>query len=242
MQRPLDPLVAAFSRRDRLTEEEKAILEGLPKRLKDYKAGADIIAEGSRPQESCLVLEGFTARAQHLSSGKTQLTAVHISGDFVDLHGFLLKQMDHGIVALSPCKVAFIPHASLRTITETNPHLARMFWLSTVVDGAIQRAWITCLGRRSAIQHLAHLICELYLRLEIVGQAENGKFEFPVTQSELGDMLGLSNVHVNRTLQELRSTQLIRWRGSTVHIDDFDRLRSFAEFDPLYLNLTQEPR
>lgn len=242
MQRPVDPLVTAFSRRDRLTEDEKAVLEALPKRQKDYRAGAEIIAEGSRPQESCLVLEGFAARAQHLSSGKRQLTAVHIAGDFVDLHGFLLKQMDHGVVALSPCRVAFVPHASLKTVTETNPHLARMFWLSTVVDGAIQRAWITCLGRRSAIQHLAHLICELYLRLEIVGQAENGKFEFPVTQSELGDMLGLSNVHVNRTLQELRATGLIRWRGSTVHIDDFAGLSTFAEFDPLYLNLTQEPR
>lgn len=242
MQRPVDPLVTAFSRRDRLTEEEKAILEGLPKRQKEYRAGADIIAEGSRPQESCLVLEGFAARAQHLSSGKRQLTALHISGDFVDLHGFLLKQMDHGVVALSPCKVAFIPHASLRSVTETSPHLARMFWLSTVVDAAIQRAWITCLGRRSAIQHLAHLICELYLRLEIVQRAENGSFEFPVTQSELGDMLGLSNVHVNRTLQELRATLLIRWRGSTVHIDDFAGLSAFAEFDPLYLNLTQEPR
>lgn len=210
--------------------------------MKEYRADAEIIAEGSRPQESCLVLEGFAARAQHLSSGKRQLTAVHIPGDFVDLHGFLLKQMDHGVIALSPCRVAFVPHAALRAVTETNPHLARMFWLSTVVDGAIQRAWITCLGRRSAIQHLAHLICELYLRLEIVGRAENGTFEFPVTQSELGDMLGLSNVHVNRILQDLRATRLIRWRGSTISIDDFEGLKTFAEFDPLYLNLAREPR
>ena len=242
MQQPLDPLVIAFSRRDRLSEDEEEILEGLPRRQKDYKTGSDIIAEGSRPQESCLVLEGFTARAQHLSSGKRQLMAIHIAGDFVDLHAFLLKQMDHGVVALSPCSVVFIPHSSLRTVTETRPHLARMFWLSTVVDAAIQRAWITCLGRRSAIQHLAHLICELYLRLEVVGRAGNGRFEFPITQSELGDLLGLSNVHVNRILQELRATGIIRWRGSTVHIDNFAELIAFAEFDPLYLNLVQEPR
>jgi len=242
VQRSVDPLAAAFSRRDRLTEEERVILEGLPRRTKEYRAGAEIIAEGSRPQESCLILEGFAARAQHLSSGKRQFTAVHVAGDFVDLHGLLLKQMDHGVIALSPCRVAFVPHANLKTVTETNPHLTRMFWLSTVVDGAIQRAWITCLGRRSAIQHLAHLICELYLRLEIVDRAENGKFEFPVTQAEIGDMLGLSNVHVNRMLQELRATGLIRWRGSTVQIDDFEGLSTFAEFDPLYLNLSREPR
>lgn len=242
MQRALDPLVTSFSRRDRLTEEEQAVLAGLPRRVQQYDGGAEFIAEGSRPHESCLILEGFAARAQHLSSGKRQLAAVHIPGDFVDLHGLLLKEMDHGVIALPSCKVAFIPHSSLKGVTEKHPHLTRMFWLSTVVDGAIQRAWITCLGRRSAIQHLAHLICEIYLRLEVVGLAAEGKFEFPVTQAEIGDMLGLSNVHVNRTLQELRGSRLVQWRGSTVQIDDFDGLSAFAEFDPLYLNLVRTPR
>lgn len=242
MQRALDPLVTSFSLRDRLTDEDQAVLAALPKRVQKYESGAEIIAEGSRPQESCVVLEGFAARAQHLATGKRQLAAVHIAGDFVDLHGFLLKEMDHAVIALPSCKVAFIPHSSLKVVTEKHPHLTRMFWLSTVVDGAIQRAWITCLGRRSAIQHLAHLICEVYLRLEIVGLAADGKFEFPVTQAEIGDMLGLSNVHVNRTLQDLRASGLMQWRGSTVQIDDFEKLSAFAEFDPLYLNLVRVPR
>lgn len=242
MQKPIDPLVSAFSRRDQLTEEERTILECLPRRPKTYSEGEEIIAEASRPKESCLVLSGFVARAQYLSTGKRQLTAVHGPGDFVDLHSFLLKQMDHGVVALSSCRVAFIPHANLKVVTETAPHLTRMLWLSTIVDAAIQRAWITCLGRRSAIQHLAHMICEPYLRLEIVGLATEGKFDFPVTQAELGDMLGLSNVHVNRTLQELRGTGLVRWQSGTVDIRDFEALSVFAEFDPLYLNLLDEPR
>ncbi|RLP22604.1 Crp/Fnr family transcriptional regulator [Mesorhizobium sp. YM1C-6-2] len=232
----------SLERRDSLSDDEIRTISELPSRPAVFTAGEDIVVEGSRLKESCLVTSGFAARSQSLRSGERQITAVHVPGDFVDLHSMLLKVMDHSVVALGPCKVAFVPHEAIRVVTETSPHLARMFWLSTVIDGAIQRTWITCLGRRSAEQHLAHLICELYVRLEVAGAASDFIFEFPVTQAQLGDVLGLSVVHVNRKLQELRAAGLVEWRDGKVKIRDFERLAQMSEFDPTYLSLRRESR
>jgi CRP-like cAMP-binding protein len=232
----------SLERRDSLSDDEIRTISELPSRPAVFSAGEEIVVEGSRLKESCLVTSGFAARSQSLRSGERQITAVHVPGDFVDLHSMLLKVMDHSVVALGPCKVAFVPHEAIRVVTETSPHLARMFWLSTVIDGAIQRTWITCLGRRSAEQHLAHLICELYVRLEVAGAASDFIFEFPVTQAQLGDVLGLSVVHVNRKLQELRAAGLVEWRDGKVKIRDFERLAQMSEFDPTYLSLRRESR
>ena len=232
----------SLERRDSLSDDEIRTISELPSRPAVFTAGEEIVVEGSRLKESCLVTSGFAARSQSLRSGERQITAVHVPGDFVDLHSMLLKVMDHSVVALGPCKVAFVPHEAIRVVTETSPHLARMFWLSTVIDGAIQRTWITCLGRRSAEQHLAHLICELYVRLEVAGAASDFMFEFPVTQAQLGDVLGLSVVHVNRKLQELRAAGLVEWRDGKVKIRDFERMAQMSEFDPTYLSLRRESR
>lgn len=232
----------SLERRDSLNDDEVRIISGLPARPAVFSAGEEIVIEGTRPKESCLVTSGFAARSQSLRSGERQITAVHVPGDFVDLHSLMLKVMDHSVVALGPCKVAFVLHERINEVTERSPHLARLFWLSTTIDGAIQRTWITCLGRRSAEQHLAHLICELYVRLEAAGVATGSVFEFPVTQAQLGDVLGLSVVHVNRKLQELRSSGLVEWRNGTVKIRDFERLSGMAEFDPTYLSLSRESR
>lgn len=238
----IHPLIPALERRDRLTAAEKQRIETLPWRVRPYEGGRQIIAEGSRPIESCLVLEGFTARSQTLRDGQRQLTAVHVPGDFVDLHGFLIKVMDHSVVAISRCKVGFVPHESIRQITEEMPHLARLLWTSTIIDAAIQRAWITSIGRRSALMQLAHLICELFKRLQIVGLTTGNSFVFPVSQAELGDMLGLSVVHTNRTLQELRATGTVNWQKPVVTIESWEGLAEIAEFDPTYLSLHHEPR
>jgi CRP-like cAMP-binding protein len=170
------------------------------------------------------------------------LTALHVPGDFVDLHALLLRKMDHSVMALTECRVVFVPHPDLVAITENAPHLTRLLWLSTTIDAAIQREMIASVGRRTPLQHLAHTICELYLRLEVVGLAESGKFRFAITQSELADVLGLSLVHTNRTVQDLRATGLVQWSQTDVQITDMDRLTRLAGFDPTYLNLSSEPR
>jgi CRP-like cAMP-binding protein len=238
----VEPLIRSFSRRDRLTEEERRLIERLPRRVRSFQNDEELVKEGSRPTESCLILQGYAGRAQFLEDGKRQFTALHVAGDFVDLHALMLRLMDHSVIAIGRCEAAFIPHASLIALVEEAPHLGRLFWLSTVIDAAIQRTWITNLGRRSPSQHIAHLVCELHLRLEVVGLLRGNSFEFAATQTDVADMVGLSLVHVNRTIQELRAQQLLTWRNGIITIDDVDRLREFAGFDPVYLNLFNEPR
>lgn len=235
-------LIRMLQHRDVLSAREIELIENLPMRVASFAPGRDIVMQGTRPTESCLVLKGFAGRSQTLREGQTQITALHVAGDFVDLHGYLLKVMDHSVVAIGHCQVGFVSHKEVRAITETTHHLTRLFWLSTLIDGAIQRTWITCIGRRSAEQHMAHLICELYVRLEAAGVARGLVFDFPMTQTQLGDALGLSVVHVNRKLQELRSANLLTWQSGKITILDFEGLATLAEFDPTYLSLRQEPR
>lgn len=236
------PLILKLSRRDRLSAEEQRALEDAIVTIREVPADQDLVSEGDRPNASTLLLEGFAARYRTLGDGKRQITSLHVSGDFVDLHSLLMKPMDHSILALTPCRVAPVPHEALRKITETFPHLTRMLWLNTLIDAAIHREWLLSTGRRTPVAHIAHLLCETFTRLQQVEQVDGMSFEFPITQAELGDILGLSTVHANRSLQQLRSEGVVTWRGATVTILDWERLRDIAEFDPTYLNLTQEPR
>ncbi|TIW64859.1 MAG: Crp/Fnr family transcriptional regulator, partial [Mesorhizobium sp.] len=168
--------------------------------------------------------------------------SLQVPGDFVDLHAFLLKTMDHGIIALSPCRVAAAEHGKLRAITEQAPHLTRLLWLDTLVDGAIHREWIVAMGRRSKTSHLAHLICELFVRLQVVKRTSGMSFQLPLSQAELADVLGLSVVHMNRVIGMLRNIGLVSWSSYTVTILDWDLLVELAEFDPTYLSMNREPR
>jgi CRP-like cAMP-binding protein len=235
-------LIRKLEERDVLSAEEKEVLASALSRPRSVKADEDMVREGDRPSESILIVEGFASRYKVLQSGRRQITAIHVPGDFVDLHGFLLKKMDHAVGTLTPCTIATIPHEKLRDITERYPHLARLLWLSTLVDSSIHREWLVAMGRRSAREHMAHIVCELFVRLELVGLTQGDTFQMPVTQAELGDTLGISTVHVNRVLQELRGEGLITWRGEKLTIHDFERLKEVAEFDPTYLSLSHEPR
>ncbi|WP_230531763.1 Crp/Fnr family transcriptional regulator [Microvirga roseola] len=238
----LTPLILRLEQRDRLSDEEKRVLENAVSRVRVVAADEDVVREGDRPAESCLLLEGFAARYKILSNGRRQITAIHVSGDFVDLHSFLLKTMDHGVVALTPCRIAVVSHAALEKITDEHPHLTRLLWLMTLIDGAIHREWLTAMGRLSATAHMAHLICELFLRLSVVGRSEEDTIRLPLTQAELGDTLGLSTVHVNRVLQELRKDGLIRWQGDALTILDWERLKQVGNFTSTYLNFQYEQR
>jgi CRP-like cAMP-binding protein len=200
------------------------------------------VSVDDRPAASTILIEGWAARSKTLEDGARQITSIHIPGDFVDLHGFLLHKMDHSVVALTPCRIAAVPHENLCWITETHPHLTRLLWLNTLVDAAIHRNWMVAMGRLPAASRMAQLVCELYVRLEAVDLAKDYEFEFPLTQPVVADALGLSLVHVARTLREIRGEGLISWRTGTVKILDWDRLVEFSQFDPTYLSLMQEPR
>jgi CRP-like cAMP-binding protein len=234
--------VRKLEARDGLTDEERTIVEQMFTDVRVVKAGEDIVQDGDRPLRSTLVVSGVAARYKVLHGGERQITALHLTGDFVDLHSFLLKEMDHGVTAISQCRVANVPHETLASLSVSHPHLTRLFWLLTLLDGALHREWLVAMGRRSALGQLAHLLCELKVRLTVVGAAEADSFVMPVTQVDLSDILGLSSVHVNRVLQELRSDNLITWKGVNVSVLDWEGLRRVAEFDERYLHIVREPR
>lgn len=236
------PLVLTLSRRDELSDEEVAAVEALTLNSQMFNAGATVVAEGSVQRHSCLILEGLAVRAHYLSDGKRMISALHVPGDFVDLHSLLLAVMDHDVQALTPCKLAFVPHAEIRRVTERLPHLGRLLWLLTVTDAAIHRNWIVGLGRLGPVAHLAHLICEMYVRFDVIGLVKDHAFRFPITQTDLSDILGLSVVHVNRTLQELRATEFMTWTGGIVTVRNWNGLSELAQFDPAYLNLERQAR
>lgn len=190
---------------------------------------------------STLLLDGMMCRFKDLKSGERQIAELHIAGDFVDLHSFVLQRLDHEIMAITRCQAVFVPHDRLRHLTETFPHLARIYWFSTALDAAIHREWVLSLGRRSALARLAALFCELRVRLEIVGMAERSGFVLPLNQMELAECMGLTTVHVNRTLRDLREASLLTFRNKRVEIHDLPGLEKIAEFDPFYLYPGRQP-
>lgn len=238
----IEKLLLNLASHDLIADGEQSALAAVFSRTATHRIGEDLVAQGSRPPFSTLMLEGISARYKILEDGSRQITAIHIPGDFVDLHAFLLKTMDHGIVAMSPCRVALAAHDDLKHITETQPHLTRLLWLDTLIDGAIHREWIVAMGRRSKVSHLAQLLCELYTRMKVVGLVDGWTFPLPLSQSEVADALGLSVVHLNKTLQRSRREGVVRWELRTIEILDWDKLADVAEFDDTYLSLRFEPR
>ena len=229
-------------RRDEVSPAEEAVLRGLIGDVRKYAADQVIIKAGVELHESLLVLEGWLARARDLAEGQRQMTEIHLPGDFADLHSFTLKRLEHNVVSLTPCTIAAVPHQRLQEMTEKHPHLTRLSWFSTNLDAAIHREWAVSLGRRPALARTAHLFCELYIRLEIIGRTNGNSYEFPLTQAELAECLGLTPVHINRTLQELRSRKLIELEQRQVTLLDLPKLKEVAEFDPAYLYLERRPR
>src|SRR3712207_395350 len=157
---------------------------------------------------------------------------------------FILKEMDHSIAAVPPLVVAEIPADTILELTDASPRISRALWWNSLVEEAIQREWTTNLGQRDALERISHLPCELYLRLRGVGLtngADHGhSFEMPVTQDQLADSVGLTTVHVNRTLQGMREGGLIVWKGKTVTIPDLEALKAAALFNPNYLHLERD--
>ncbi len=235
-------LIAALERRDTLSADEHAALAALSWRERTFAADECIIQAQSRPTESCLLLDGIAVRSDLLNDGRRQISAIHVVGDFLDLHGLLLRVMDHSVTALTPCRVAFVEHGAVKRLADEHSHLGRLLFTLIAIDAAIQRSWIVCLGRRNPVRHLAHLVCELYLRFDVVGRVQDGGFDFPATQEELSDMLGLSVVHTNRTVQQLRATGLVSWRNPRIDVVDWNGLKTLADFDPTYLSLVEERR
>lgn len=234
------PLIRKLESIATLSHEERAALQRLPMQIRDMRPDQDIVREGDRPSQCCLILEGFAASYKLRPNGKRQTMAFYIAGDIPDLQSLHIEVMDMNLSAMAPSKVAFIQHSHVRDLCHSYPRLGDVFWRETLIDASVFREWMLCIGRRSATQHMAHVFCELLLRLKAIGLVEDNSFAFPITQGELGDALGLSFVHVNRVLQGLREKNLIAWERSTVTILDPEGLAALGEFDPRYLHISRK--
>ncbi len=221
--------------RERLTLEEQTLLEDSSSNAQVVKTRKTLVRRGELVCSSILVVEGFICRSADDHRGRRQMVSLYIPGDFVDLDGFKLKSLDHNVVAIGSAKVAAYSHDALANLSEHCPRLAGFFWLSSLLDAAIHRAWIFRLGRLEAEARAAHLFCELHARLEMVGLAQDVSFALPLTQSDLGAALSLTVVHTNRVLRSLRERGLITFRNRQVEIHDRKALVSLGEFDPAYL-------
>lgn len=228
--------------RDDVSVEEEAVLRALISETREVPAKVNFIRAGQRLSSSTLLIEGMMSRHKDLRDGERQITDLHLAGDFVDLHGFTLKRLDHHLMTMTPCKVAIVPHERLKALSEDHPHLSRLYWFCTNMDAASHREWELSLGRRSAIARVAHLLCELRVRFEVVGMTEGLAFALPLTQVDLAECVGLTPVHVNRTVRQLRERGLADVRRGHVEILDLLGLETLAEFDSGYLYLEKLPR
>jgi CRP-like cAMP-binding protein len=234
----VQPLFNKLLNYGELSSDEKQSLEDAVSSVREVLPDHDLVAEGTTPDYSCLLLSGFAGRYNISVEGKRQITALHVAGDFVDLHSFLMKPMDHSIGAIGTCRIATVSHAALARITENHPRLTRLLWLNTLIDAGTHRRWEFILGSLQGHQHLAHLVCEMYLRLAQIGKADkDGSFHLPLTQMILSECLALSPVHTNRVIQKLRGENAISWERDLITIKNWDRLVETGEFDPTYLRM-----
>jgi CRP-like cAMP-binding protein len=205
--------------------------------IRSYGPGEEIVPAHRPVDFSTIIIEGLACRQKVLRSGDRQITAFHLTGDFCDLHTYLVKTIPDSVVGITACRVALVPHERLDKLTSGMPRIARLLWKSTLIDAAVYRRWLVCIGRQSAVSRLAHLFCEFYVRLKLVGLAAGLTYPLPVTQSDLSDAMGMSLVHTNRTCALLRARNLATFAQRAVTIHSWDRLEDAAEFDPQYLHV-----
>src|SRR5215203_4317236 len=229
------------ARKHRLSRRER---EGHPAELapagREPQGRPGHRARGRPPDAVVRPPEGFTAMFKVTAEGKRQITAFHIPGDIPDLQSLHLEVLDTSLATLTRCKVGFIQHEALQDLCDRCPRIAKALWRETLIDAAIFREWTVNVGRREAYARIAHILCELMVRLQAVGLTQDHTVQIPITQNEFADATGLSNVHVNRVLQALRSDGLILLKGDTLQIPDWDKLKQAGDFDATYLHLQRK--
>lgn len=237
----LAPMVRRLELRQPLTEQEEAAVLGLPHLTRDLAAGQYLVWDGDRPQNACLLLSGFAFRHKLAGNGSRQILSIHMKGDLVDLQNSLLGIADHNVQMLTDGKVALIPVEAVRELAARFPNVGMAMWYETLIDGSIFREWILNVGRRDARTRIAHLLCEFALRLEVAELGKQTSYELPISQEQLADAVGLTSVHVNRTLMKLEEDGLISRTRRVIAINDWPKLAKFGDFHPRYLHLQRIP-
>jgi len=232
-----DLFIQKLRARHHLSGEEEAALREM--RWSDRRFGRHevMVRAGEKLEHSMLLLSGFVLRRKFTAEGEQQILEINVTGDFIDLHGFILQRLDHEIVAASSCDIALVPHSELKRVTETFPRLGRILWFQTLIDAAINREWTLVLGKKRSRARVAQLFCEMHTRLGIVDQSDASGYALPFNQQELADITGMTPVHLNRCLKELRDAELVTYRSGKVSLLNLAALAQSAQFDPGYLHL-----
>ena len=217
-----------------LSPEDICLLERASNQATSVPARQDLIREGDTPGPIFVILEGWACCYKLLPEGGRQITAFLLPGDCCDMHFAMTDAMDHSVCTLSSSRVAFIPRASMESLSEAHSTIRQVFRRTAQTDESVLRAWVVSVGRRTAIERVAHLMCELYLRARVVSNSDHR--QMPLSQIVLADALGLTPVHVNRVLRVLRASDIMKLGTGTLFISDFARLAAVAGFDENYLH------
>jgi CRP-like cAMP-binding protein len=220
-----------------ISPAERDVLENAIERTRTYSPGHLAVRQGVEVDVSLLLIEGLMTRHIDTPDGRRHLVGLHVPGDFVDLHAYVLKKLDHDVAALTEVRVAVFPHDKLEAIQESYGRITRRLWFVTLLDAAKQRQWIYRLASLNASERVAHFLCEMNARLLAIDASDGKEFMLPMTQNAIGEVCSLTNVHVSRVLRQLRESNLCNVRGSRVHILDLEALVAYASFDPAYLFL-----
>ena len=231
---PLTGNFLAGRLRHNLSLDDLQYIEGLVESVEEHDDGARLLSRGIKTDRSTILIEGYIFRTIE-SGNKRFITGVHVPGDFVDLHGFALKRLDHNIDAAGKVKVGSVSHETLRTVMRDRPGVARAMWFATLLDAAIHRKWIQTLEQLDAPQRIAHLYAELHTRLELVGRGVTRALRTPFTQFDMADMCGVSAIHANRAVGKLRELGIAEIRRGDLYTNDWAALKRYAQFDPDYL-------
>jgi CRP-like cAMP-binding protein len=237
---PLKLKLEAFTR---LSTEDRAQIDQITRKsVREIAPRRDLIREGDNPRSMFIVLSGWACRYKALPDGRRQIVSFFVAGDMCDLNIFILKEMDHNIAAISKLRVAEVQRDEFERLMINHPRVTQALFWDELVTVAIQREWTLNLGQRTAYERIAHLLCEMFMRLKTVGLTDGNSCDWPLTQVDIADATGLTPVHVNRTLQELRRCGLIELQSRRLVIPDLAALKDAALFNDNYLHLDREGR
>lgn len=238
-----DHLITKFSTRVDLTDEDRSAIAAMPFKLRTIDQSTYMLREGQQPQRCAFIIDGFAYRQKLTPNGEREIVSILMPGDFIDLQNLFLEESDHDVQALTRITVAEITIPILRELVATRPAIGTALWIDALIEASIHREWLLNIGRRNAKMRLAHLLCEFSARLRASSMAhDDGGYELPMTQEQLGDALGLTPVHVNRVLKSLETDGLITRRKRQIGVSDWRALRDAAEFNERYLHLEQVRR
>lgn len=237
MSSDIDLFIRKLRARHHLSAQEEEALRSMRCSERRFERNQVMVRAGEDLDHSMLLASGFALRSKIAADGSRQIVETNIAGDFIDLHGFILRRLEHEISAASACVIAAVPHGELMRVTDQFPRLTRALWFQTLVDAAIHREWMLVLGKKRSRARVAQFFCEMQARLQIVGHADEDGFALPFNQQELADITGMTPVHLNRCLKELRDSGLLTYRHGRADLHDLAGLRRSAQFDPAYLHI-----